>query len=163
MRDDPVDELYRLVGKLARELEDIKTQITKRGTPGAHASSHQSGGSDAISSFGNLTISGTLGTGTPPLLTIASGVVTATCGYHRVDTESSAASDDLDTINGGVVGMRLVLQTQASTRDVTVKDNTGNIQLAGSADFVLDNIFDKIELIYTAGSRWEELCRSNNA
>ena len=100
--------------------------------------------------------------GTPPLLTIASGAITATRHYHRVDTESAAAADDLDTINGGVAGMLLVLQSQANTRVVTVRDNAGNIQLAGSANCVLNNVYDKLMLIYTPGNRWEEISRADN-
>lgn len=108
-----------------------------------------------------LTVSGPLAFG-QTLKTIAGGAFTATSNYHRVDTEGAAATDDLDTINGGVVGMLLVLQSQANTRVVTVRDNAGNIQLAGSANFALNNIFDKLMLIYTPGNRWEELCRTDN-
>jgi hypothetical protein len=95
-------------------------------------------------------------------LTIASGVVTATGSYHTVDTEGAAASDDLDTINGGTTdGQVLILKTLASSRDVTVKDATGNIRLAG--DCVLGSFNDQICLVYSAsGSRWLELSRSIN-
>src|SRR5690606_3555049 len=79
----------------------------------------------------------TPGTGTTSFLpgtelTIASGVITITSTlpivYHMVDTESDAASDDLDTISGGIDGQRLVLRTVTGSRDVTVKNNTGNIR-----------------------------------
>jgi hypothetical protein len=103
-----------------------------------------------------------MGWGAPALLTIASGVITVTRQYHRVDTEGAAASDDLDTINGGVAGMLLVLQRQSNARAVTVRDNVGNIQLAGSANCVLNNVFDKLMLIYTPGNRWEEISRADN-
>lgn len=108
-----------------------------------------------------LTVSGPLAYG-QTLKTIAGGAFTATSNYHRVDTEGAAATDDLDTINGGVAGMLLVLQSQANTRVVTVRDNAGNIQLAGSANCVLNNIYDKLMLIYTPGNRWEEISRSDN-
>ena len=101
--------------------------------------------------------------GAPPLLTIASGAITVTRHFHRVDTEGAAAADDLDTINGGVAGMLLVLQCQANARVVTVRDNAGNIQLAGSANCVLNNVYDKLMLIYTPGNRWEEISRADNA
>ena len=34
-------------------------------------------------------------------LTIASGVIAVTHSYHEVDTESDAATEELNTINGG--------------------------------------------------------------
>lgn len=97
--------------------------------------------------------------GTPTELTIASGVVTRTQGYHTIDTQGDAASDDLDTINGGIVGDVLIIRAVNSGRVVTVKDSTGNIEL--SADMVLDNVQDTLTLIYD-GSNWLELSRSDN-
>jgi len=95
-------------------------------------------------------------------LTISGGVVTATTNYHLVDTESAAATDDLDTINGGVDGMILVLHSLSGARDSTLKDNTGNLALAG--DFTLTDVRDTITLIYAgAFALWLELSRSNNA
>ncbi len=94
-------------------------------------------------------------------LTIASGVITVTGNYHDVDTESDGASDDLDTINGGIDGAILILRANNSARSVVVKDATGNIQCAG--DMTLDNIQDTITLIYDAvQSAWLEIARSNN-
>jgi hypothetical protein len=94
-------------------------------------------------------------------LTIATGAITATGSYHSVDTEADAASDDLDTINGGTDGMRLVLRASDSGRTVVVKDGTGNIQCGG--DFSLDNIQDTIELIYDGvQTAWLEIGRSDN-
>ena len=104
-------------------------------------------------------VKGTLTHSTPTELTIATGVVTATKSYHTIDTESDAASDDLDTINGGSEGMRLVIRAVNSGRTVVVKDATGNIACAG--DFTMDNVEDTMELIYD-GSNWLELSRSGN-
>lgn len=92
-------------------------------------------------------------------LTIASGVITVTRNFHNVDTEGDAASDDLDTINGGVDGMELTLTANDPARTVVMKDGTGNLRLAG--DFSLDNNQDTITLIYN-GSAWLEKCRSDN-
>lgn len=93
-------------------------------------------------------------------LTIASGAVTVTRGYHTLAGEGGVA-DDLATINGGVDGMRLVLRAVDAAVTITVKDGTGNIQCAG--DFALDNAQDTIELIYDAAlSAWLELGRSDN-
>ena len=92
-------------------------------------------------------------------LTIAAGVITATKSFHRVDTEADAATDDLDTINGGAEGDLLILRAENDARTVVVKDGTGNIQCAG--DFSLDNVQDTITLIFD-GSAWLELSRSDN-
>lgn len=93
-------------------------------------------------------------------LTLASDAITVTGCYHRVDTQGGAATDNLATINGAATGQILILQSVASSRDVTVKNGTGNIFLAGS-DFVLDNSRDFIVLICTGGEL-NEICRSNN-
>jgi hypothetical protein len=96
------------------------------------------------------------------ILTIASGVVTVTDSVHRVDTEGSAASDDLDTINGGADGYVLILRTVANARDVVLKDGTGNLYLAG--DFTLSHTQDTISLRFDALiNGWVEVSRSDNA
>lgn len=93
-------------------------------------------------------------------LTIATGVITVTGSLHTVDTESDGATDDLDTINGGVAGQILVLMAENGARDVVVKDGTGNLALAG--DFTMDTTDDTITLMWV-GAQWVELFRSNNA
>jgi len=107
---------------------------------------------------------GNPGTGLLPgaELTIASGVVTVTGGYHVVDTEGDASTDDLRTINGGVLGALLVIRAADNGRTVVVKHASGggdNIALDGATDFSLDNVQDKIMLIYD--DYWRELSRSN--
>jgi hypothetical protein len=92
-------------------------------------------------------------------LTIATGVVTITGSYHTIDTEAAAATDDLDTINGGADGKHLVIRAQDSARTVVAKDGTGNLKLAG--DHSMDNLEDTLTLI-SDGTNWYELCRSNN-
>lgn len=108
-----------------------------------------------------LKVSGWMSIGASSELTIAGGVVTATQSNHSIDTQADAASDDLDTINGGTGGDILVLRSENSARDVTVKDGTGNIYLAG--DCVLDNIQDTLVLKFLTGLGWVELSRSSNA
>lgn len=92
-------------------------------------------------------------------LTIAAGVVTVTTGYHALDTEAAAATDDLDTINGGVAGMMLILRAASSVRDVVAKKGTGNLRLA--SDFTLTHTDDRLTLLFD-GVNWNELCRADN-
>lgn len=106
-----------------------------------------------------ITSSGFLNIPSSGDLTINAGVITATGSAHRVDTQGGAATDDLDTINGGSDGDILILQTVSSARDVTVKDATGNLRLAG--DFVMTNVNDRL-MLRLSGSNWVELCRSDN-
>jgi len=92
-------------------------------------------------------------------LTIVSGAVTISTGYHIIDTEADAGTDDLDTINGGSKGMELVIASVDAARNVVVKDGTGNLLLAG--DFTLADPADTIRLIYN-GANWQETSRSTN-
>ena len=96
-------------------------------------------------------------------LTISSGAITVTSSFHRVDTEGDAATDDLDTINGGKVGQILVLRSTNSTKDTTVKHATGNIYLKGATVFTFSHQYDTLVLLYEAlSNRWIELSRSDN-
>ena len=116
---------------------------------------------NSVSNFNSTTkLKSKVSFDTPTELTISTGAITATKSYHTVEVEGgAAASDDLDTINGGVIGMVIILQAAHADRTVVVKDGTGNLKLAG--DFSLDNTEDTIQLIYN-GSNWCEITRSNN-
>jgi hypothetical protein len=95
--------------------------------------------------------------------TIASGVISASCSFHTVDTEGDAASDDLDTINPSlsVAGEFLVLRAINSARTVVVKNGTGNLLLNG--DMSLDNEADTITLFFSGAlNKWLEIARSSN-
>jgi hypothetical protein len=94
--------------------------------------------------------------------TIAGGVVTVTSfdTLVSIDTEGAAATDDLDTINGGTREQRLVIGAANAGRDVVLKDGTGNLRL--SADMTLTHDQDRIELIFD-GTNWCELSRSDNS
>jgi hypothetical protein len=116
---------------------------------------------DGLAEFsGGITVSGgvtSLGSFTN--LDISSGAITITSSTHKVDTEGGAATDDLDTINGGTDGSILVIQSNNNDRDVSAKDGTGNLQLAGNYD--LNHSSRKLTLI-KSGSVWYELSRSSN-
>ena len=110
--------------------------------------------------YGGITVSSGVTTlGSFSEVTIASGAITVTSSVHAVDTESDAASDDLDTINGGSNGSILTLRSVTGAREVTLKDSTGNLKLAG--DFTLTSANDSITLIKYS-SNWIETSRSNN-
>lgn len=92
---------------------------------------------------------------TATVLTISGGAVTKTGSQHTIDTEASASSDDLTTINGYATGDILIISAANASRVVTVKHGTGNIYLYGKMDLVLDDTDKTIELIYRGG-RWEQ-------
>lgn len=80
---------------------------------------------------------------------------------RRVDTEASAASDDLDLIEGGRAGQMLTLRSSDNTRAVTVKHST-DIRLDGNADVVLDSIYDRLTLQCVAPDEWVMLSLSKS-
>lgn len=87
--------------------------------------------------------------------TISSGAITATAPLMIIDTESMAANDDLDTINGGVDGALILLRTFTPNRDVVIKHNTGNIVNDGMTDFTLSHPRDFWIAVYNGSSaRW---------
>jgi hypothetical protein len=136
--------------------------VTGTVTPAGHAASHGVGQADAVT-LASSQISDLIDTaGT--LLTISGGVI-STGGkkieYHKVETESGAATDDLDTINGANNGDVLILRPTNGAHTVVVKHATGNIRLDGSVDFSMDSSLDTIVLLYAA-TLWVELSRSNN-
>jgi hypothetical protein len=94
-------------------------------------------------------------------LTISGGSISPTLLYHTVDTEASAATDDLDTITTSSLqeGDILTVRAVNAARTVVLKDGTGNLKLAG--DFSLDNTEDTIQLLFN-GTDLQEVTRSNN-
>ena len=96
---------------------------------------------------------------------IAAGIVTIPAlpqhAILRLDTEASAATDDVDQINGGYNGQIVIFRSSDDARDVTLKDGTFNLALAG--DFTLDRSVDRITLQFDKQvNRWCELSRSDN-
>ena len=86
-------------------------------------------------------------------LTIASGVITVTAPLHTIDTESDAASDDLDTINGGTAQEEILLVAANTARTVVMKHGTGNIRTPDGNDISLDSTDKYVRLFYD-GSNW---------
>ena len=93
-------------------------------------------------------------------LTIAAGVITKTKSYHFIDTAADAATDDLDTINGGSDGDVLFLEAEHTDRTVILKDGTGNLQLGG--DIYLTSTGLVVTLIYNGTlSKWLPVASPN--
>ena len=103
---------------------------------------------------------------TSSTLTIAAGVITvgvaAAAAWYVVNGEGAAA-DNLDTINGGATGDRIVLvrgDANITLRDFN--DSAGNIAMGGAGvSFVLDNANDYVELFHN-GTRWVCAGRESN-
>lgn len=88
-------------------------------------------------------------------LTIASGEITVTQNFHFIDTESDAASDYLDTINGGEAGWILFLRSTNDARDITVRHAVGNIYCSGGVNFSLELTNELAVMIYDGNlSAW---------
>lgn len=111
-----------------------------------------------VASDGRVSIVNRLGF-TRQEATIASGAITVTGTSMILDTEGGAASDDLDTINGCTRGDIFVFYGTNNGRDITYKDDTGNLRLAG--DFVAANANHTITLI-CEGTDLLEISRSAN-
>ena len=90
----------------------------------------------------------------PTELTIASGAVTVTQSFHTIDTQSDAASDDLDTITPAKgAGDFLILVPANDARSIVIKHGTGNIATFNGADITLDTD-DHWAMMVRIGTRW---------
>lgn len=72
-------------------------------------------------------------------LTIASGAITVTQGIHTVDTESDAATDNLDTISGLAANQIVVLKAANTARDVVLTNGVGNVYTPNGASVTLSS------------------------
>ncbi len=105
---------------------------------------------------GDVDVTGSLSAGdTSTSIVIATGVLTVTTNFHVMDTEGNAATDELDTINGGVDGMILTLRQELVTQDVTIRDvsvGSGNIQTISNASVTMNDPEEVIQFIYDASA-----------
>jgi hypothetical protein len=104
-------------------------------------------------------LGGFVGVGASSEVTISAGVITVTGSYHHVDTEADAATDDLDTIQGGSEGDIVILRSTDPARSVVLRHNTGNIRCG--SDRVLGSISDRIVLQYRSNS-WDMISFADN-
>ena len=96
-------------------------------------------------------------------LTIASGAIAPTHSFHLVDTESSASTDDLDTITGGEDGQILIIKTFSGSRDVVVRHDSGNIYTNGEGNITLGESEDTMILIHQDSSWYQILKADSNS
>lgn len=108
-------------------------------------------------------LKGGIGLSATSELTIASGSITPTGGLHSVDTESDAATDDLDNIatTNFEDGAFLLIKANNDARTVVVKHQSGGagqIHLNNAADFSMDND-KKLIILRREGADWYEVVR----
>jgi hypothetical protein len=92
-------------------------------------------------------------------LTISSGAITVTNNFTRIDTEGSAALDELTTINKANSGgtFPLWLRTVSSSRDVLIKhQQAGNIRTFNGQDILLDHT-NKVAFLFWNGVFWHAI------
>jgi hypothetical protein len=112
----------------------------------------------------SLSGAGLLNYAASTVLTIATGSITATQNWHRVDTQSAAATDDLDTIVAGADGQKLILRISADARNVVIRHGVGNIVCGGAANITMDLTSDLVELVYDDNiDKWIANGYTNNA
>jgi len=104
-----------------------------------------------------LHVDGDVAFGDGSVLDISAGGVTATHSYHAINAESGTS--DLHTIFGGDVAGEILIITAASGDTITVKDETGNLQL--TSHFSMDDK-DTMVLMYDGSAYWLEISRSEN-
>ena len=112
----------------------------------------------------NVYLEGLISLGDPGNSRIASGNFTITEGYNPIGTEGGAGTDDLFYVKGCDTRGQIVVFTGFENNDVVFKDGSGNLRLAGSADFTLTGE-DTITLVcYSTSSFgfWREVSRSDN-
>jgi len=80
-------------------------------------------------------------------VTIATGVATLTQANHMLETESAAATDDVDTISGLGNGEVAFLRAANGAHTAVLKHGTGNIVIPGDADYSLDDTTKTVQVI----------------
>lgn len=142
------------------------------GTTGLRIGNNPTGVSaDDSNDFSNAAVDYNIGTGgghrIPAEQTAISAVISSgsvsiypDTKHLTIDNESSASTDDLDTISAATghtlkAGHILVVQCASNSRDPTLKDGTGNMDLNGG-DVTLADVDDTVSLIYD-GSNWNRI------
>lgn len=120
----------------------------------------------AIAAFLNATRQLPGAQANPGALTISSGAIMPTKGFHTVDTEGAAAADDLEIIDQTNLpdGSFLYLLQALDARTVTIKHGAGGdgeILLPGNVDITLINSFDGV-ILRRRTNQWVFVSRLSN-
>ncbi len=92
--------------------------------------------------------------------TISAGAVTLTGpGNYDIDTESDAATDDLESVAGLAEGECAILRPESDARTIVVKNNA-SIKLQG-VDFTMESQYDAMMIQGLGGGVVRECWRSN--
>jgi len=157
--DNVTDVMAADVNDLQDAVEAIETELGS--DPAGSAADVKTRLAQSLDGLGNLDFKAIAA------LTISGGSVTPTQNWHVVDTEGSAASDDLDTIAATNVtdGFILFLRQANDARDVTIKHDTGNVKCPGGVDITLADTTQVVMLIYDGTlSKWlASICPANVA
>ena len=95
-------------------------------------------------------------------VTINAGVITPTRSYILIDSEGGAASDNLDTINGGMGGQIIFIRAAHAAHTIVVRHGVGNINCANLGDINLDGINRGLFFMYyNETSIWEIMTYSH--
>lgn len=82
---------------------------------------------------------------------LSSDAFTKSNSVHMINPQSGT-TDDLATINGGVIGENVLIYLETNTDTITVKHGTGNIQTHDANDFIM-SAYGFVQF-YFDGSNW---------
>jgi hypothetical protein len=89
-----------------------------------------------------------------------SEIILTTSSYVQIKLGTTGVTNELATITGGTDGAIIFIKNLA---DITVKDQTGNIKLAGGADFYMDFSSTHCTLtLFFDGTNWLEMGRGTD-
>ncbi len=95
--------------------------------------------------------------------TLSSDTITPTQAIFKIDTESAASTDDVDTITASsfATGSVIIVSAANASRDVVLKDGTGNLENYNDEDITLTDV-DQFVMYHYDGTNWEEMWRSRS-
>ena len=99
---------------------------------------------------------------TPSDLTISSGAITVTKGFHRIIAQADTSPNDtLSTISGTFVDGQILILSNADNSNVITVDSADNINPPGGSQTLQNR--DKMTLLYNDNiDEWDVLSFSNN-
>jgi len=94
----------------------------------------------------DISVSGKLSFSASATTTISGGAIAYIATNMVIDTEGLAATDNLDTITGGVDGDILILSCASNSRAITIRHLIDNITTQSLSNITLTNIIDRVVL-----------------